>query len=930
MADVPKHVYLIDGSGFIFRAYFGVKAQMNRSDGTPTNAVYVFTQMLFKLLDDTDADHIAVIFDRARKTFRSDIYPDYKAHRPPPPDDLIPQFDLVRQATEAMNVPAVDMDGFEADDLIATYARQAADMGSEVTIVSTDKDLMQMVGGKIKMFDAMKNIMIGPDQVKEKFGVGPDRVIDVQALAGDSSDNVPGVPGIGIKTAALLVEEYGDLDSILARAEEIKQPKRRQALIEQADLARVSRELVTFRQDVPVEVPLADFAVRDPDPERLLKFLQEQEFKSLVTRLESRFGVEAPVVDAVETETSPAGPEMPNQLDYELVQTEDRLQAWIDNAIAAGEVAVDTETTSLDSMAAELVGISLSIKAGSACYIPVAHVAPDEQSNLDLDFESEASEAAAIKQISRQRAVAMIKPLLEHPSVLKIGQNIKYDAEIFARYDINVAPVDDTMIISYVLEGGLHGHGMDELAELHLGHQTIKFKDVAGSGKSQVTFDKVPLDKALDYAAEDAEITGRLYRLLKPLLVDNHMVTVYETLERPLIPVLTEMEKSGIKVDAKFLKNLSDDFARRLGDLEVEIHQLVGRDFNIASPKQLGEILFDEMGLPGGRKGKTGAYGTGADILEGLAAEGHELPVKVLDWRQLAKLKSTYTDALIGQINPETGRVHTNYRQAIASTGRLSSNDPNLQNIPVRTEEGRKIRQAFVPDKGNVFLSADCSQIELRLLAHVASIDVLKQAFHDGEDIHALTASQVFGVPIEGMDPMVRRQAKAINFGIIYGISAFGLARQLDISRTEAADYIKAYFERYPGIRDYMETTKESARKLGYVSTLFGRKCYVPGIDDKNGARRSFAERAAINAPIQGGAADIIKLAMIRIPGAFEAAGLRGQMLLQVHDELIFEVPEKELDETAEIAKKIMESVAQLDVPLVVDTGHGINWDEAH
>ena len=560
----------------------------------------------------------------------------------------------------------------------------------------------------------------------------------------------------------------------------------------------------------------------------------------------------------------------------------------------------------------------------------VAHVAPDEQSSLDLDFESEATEAVAIKQISRQRAVAMIKPLLENPSVLKIGQNIKYDAEIFARYDINVAPVDDTMIISYVLEGGLHGHGMDELAELHLGHQTIKFKDVAGSGKSQVTFDKVPLDKALDYAAEDAEITGRLYRLLKPLLVDNHMVTVYETLERPLIPVLTEMEKSGIKVDANFLKNLSDDFARRLGDLEVEIHRLVGRDFNIASPKQLGEILFDEMGLPGGRKGKTGAYGTGADILEGLAAEGHELPVKVLDWRQLAKLKSTYTDALIGQINPETGRVHTNYRQAIASTGRLSSNDPNLQNIPVRTEEGRKIRQAFVPDKGNVFLSADYSQIELRLLAHVAGIDVLKQAFHDGEDIHALTASQVFGVPIEGMDPMVRRQAKAINFGIIYGISAFGLARQLDISRTEAADYIKAYFERYPGIRDYMETTKESARKLGYVSTLFGRKCYVPGIDDKNGARRSFAERAAINAPIQGGAADIIKLDMIRIPGAFEAAGLRGQMLLQVHDELIFEVPEKELDETAEIAKKIMESVAQLDVPLVVDTGHGINWDEAH
>ncbi len=941
VAASVRHLFLVDGSGFIFRAFFarGVSSSaMTRSDGTPTNAVYIYTRMLRKLIDDTEADHIAVIFDTSRKSFRNEIYADYKAHRPPPPDDLIPQFALVREATEALNVPAVELPGYEADDLIATYARQAADAGAEVTIVSSDKDLMQLVDDRITMFDAMKNVRIGREQVIEKFGVGPERVIDVQELAGDSTDNVPGVPGIGVKTAAQLVGEYGGLDDILSRAGEIKQPKRRQSLIDGADDARMSRDLVTLKTDVPVEVPLSDLALREPDPGKFLDFLAAQEFKSLVKQyggdpdaIPDKKPQEKPEAPAEQTPTSRKKPSRPSEIadGYELVQTEDRLRVWIGEAARQGSIAVDTETTSLNSMQADLVGISLSLGPNKACYIPVAHVAGEEQAALDLDGgESQSTEN--VPQISRDRAVELLKPLLEDPAVLKVGHNIKYDNEVFARYGVHVGPFDDTMILSYVLEGGLHGHGMDELAELHFSHQTIKFKDVAGSGKSQVTFDKVPLDKALDYAAEDADITGRLHDLLRPRLVSDRMVSVYETLERPLIGVLTDMERAGIRADAGVLKRLSGDFEKRLGDLETGIHKLAGHEFNIGSPKQLGEILFDEMGLEGGRKTKTGAYGTGADVLEGLAAEGHELPARVLDWRQLAKLKSTYTDTLIGQINPETGRVHTTYGQAVASTGRLSSNDPNLQNIPVRTEEGRKIRRAFVPSDGCVLLSADYSQIELRLLAHVAGIDVLKDAFRDGMDIHALTASQVFGVPVEGMDPMIRRQAKAINFGIIYGISAFGLARQLAIPRGDARAYIDAYFERYPGIRDYMDRTKEMARELGYVTTLFGRKCYTPGIKDGNPSHRSFAERAAINAPLQGGAADIIKRAMIRMPAALEKAGLGARMLLQVHDELIFDVPENELGATADLAKSVMEGVAALDVPLTVDTGSGGNWDEAH
>ena len=903
---------------------------MTRPDGTPVNAVFGFIKMLMKVIEDMDAEYVAVILDKGRLTFRNEIYADYKANRPPPPDELIPQFALVREATQALNVACVEMEGFEADDLIATYARRAREAGKEVTIVSSDKDLMQLVGPGVVMWDAMKNRTIGPDQVVEKFGVGPDRVVDVQALAGDSSDNVPGVAGIGVKTAALLINEYGDLDTVLARAGEIKQPKRRQALLDEAEMARVSRRLVTLDDDVPIDGTIDAFAVKEPEAADLLAFLDEQGFKSLSAKVRSHAQA-APGAAATSTAPEARDPASPETA-YELVQSAEALERWIADAMGDGIVAVDTETTSLNAMRAELVGVSLALAGAGACYIPLGHAAPAAQGALDLGDGGTGDKGGGkkLKQIALKTALKALKRLLESPSVLKVGHNIKYDMKVLARHGIAVAPIDDTMVLSYVLEGGLHGHSLDELAELHLAHDTIKFKDVAGSGKAQVTFDQVPLEAALDYAAEDADVTGRLYRLLKPRLATEHMVTVYETLERPLIPVLEAMEHTGIRVDAGALEALSADFTTRLAGLEGEIHGLVGRQFNVGSPKQLGEVLFDEMGLEGGKKGKTGAYVTDADVLDDLAAQGHDLPARVLEWRQLAKLKSTYTDALVQEINPDTGRVHTSYAQAVAATGRLSSSDPNLQNIPVRTEEGRKIRRAFVPDKGWRLLSADYSQIELRLLAHVAGIEVLEDAFRDGLDIHAMTASQVFGVPVEGMDPMVRRQAKAINFGIIYGISAFGLARQLGISRSEAGKYIEAYFERYPGIRDYMERTKTEARAQGFVTTPFGRKCHVRGINEKNPARRNFAERAAINAPLQGGAADIIKRAMVRLPGALQAAGLEARMLLQVHDELIFEVPKAETEDTRALVKGVMEAAAHLRVPLVVDTGLGDNWDEAH
>ena len=926
MTTAPyKHLYLVDGSGYIFRAYFAIPPR-NTSTGIPTNATFGFTNMLVKLLRDSDADAIAVIFDASAKTFRNQIYPEYKAHRPEPPEDLIPQFAAIREATRAFNLPCIEMEGYEADDLIATYARLAKEAGIAVTVVSSDKDLMQLVDGGITMLDPIKDRKIGREEVVEKFGVQPEKVVDVQALAGDSTDNVPGVPGIGIKTAAQLIEEYGDLETLLARAGEIKQPKRREKLQENAELARISKQLVTLAQDVPVTVDLKGFGLKLPEPEKLRGFLEQYEFRSLLRRLSDQLGGDGEAAAAA----GAAPPESPKEAAYELVQDLAALERWAAEAGKRGIVAVDTETTSLDALTANLVGVSLATAAGKACYIPLGHTGSGPaDGSLDLEGSSDAP-----KQIPMDRALAVLKPMLEDPGILKVGQNIKYDMLVLARHGISVAPIDDTMLLSYVVEGGLHGHGMDELAQLHLDYQTIKFKDVAGSGRNQVTFDKVPLDKALDYAAEDADITLRLFDVLKPRLVTDRLATVYETIERPLVPVLAEMELTGIKVDRDTLRRMSNDFATRIGELEKQIYKLAGREFTIGSPKQLGEILFDEMSLDGGRKGKSGAYATGADILEALAAQGHDLPARVLDWRQVSKLKSTYTDALQTQINPNTGRVHTSYSQAVASTGRLSSNDPNLQNIPVRTEEGRKIRTAFVAEKGHVLLSVDYSQIELRLTAHIAEVDSLKQAFHEGQDIHAITASQVFGIPVEGMDPMVRRKAKAINFGIIYGISAFGLAQNLGIPQGEAKAYIDAYFERYPGIRAYMDKMKQAAREQGFVTTLFGRKVHVPGIKDKNPAMRSFSERAAINAPIQGTAADIIKRAMIRVPPALENARLGARMLLQVHDELLFEVPKDEVEETSALVREVMENAClpavELSVPLTADAGTGANWAEAH
>jgi len=914
MAETQKHVYLIDGSGFIFRAFHALPP-MTRSDGTPTNAVMGFCNMIIKLIDSTDADHIACIFDYSAKSFRNAIYDQYKAQRPEPPEDLVPQFPLIREAARAFNLPVIEMEGYEADDIIATYTRIATEAGFRVTIVSSDKDLMQLVGKDVVMLDGLKNREIGIAEVKEKFGVAPDRVIDVQALAGDSVDNVPGVPGIGVKTAAQLIEDYGDLENLLAHAEEIKQPKRRENLIEHADLARISKRLVTLDRDAPVPDGLDTLKRRDPEPDSLLGFLRSQEFRTLTARVETWLGGKS----APPADPSPATQAVAAAAaGYELVQSIEALRRWIADARATGVVAVDTETTSLDPMLAELCGISLSTRPNNGCYIPVGHRQRDA-----LEAKPE--------QMALAEVVAELKPLLADPAVLKVGHNIKYDTVVLERHGLALHPVDDTMLLSYVLEGGRHEHKMDTVAQLYLGRTTIPFKDVCGTGKAQITFDLVALERARDYAAEDADITLSLWQELKPRLALEKVTTIYETVERPLIPVIAAMEMEGIKVDRVELERLSGDFARRIAALEKEIHGLAGHPFTIGSPKQLGEVLFDEMGLDGGgKKGKSGAYTTSADVLDILAAQGHALPEKVLEWRQLSKLKSTYTDTLVTQINPQTGRVHTSFSMAAASTGRLASSDPNLQNIPVRTEEGRRIRTAFIADKGHLLLSADYSQIELRLLAHIADIATLKQAFRDGQDIHAMTASQVFGVPVEGMDPIVRRNAKAINFGIIYGISAFGLARQLGIGRDEAKAYIEAYFVRYPGIRDYMERTREQARKAGFVTTIYGRKCHVPGIQDKNPSTRAFYERAAINAPLQGSAADIIKRAMIKVPGALKDAGLKARMLLQVHDELLFEVPEAEVAQTAAIAKAVMEDAAHLSVPLTVETGSGHNWTEAH
>jgi DNA polymerase-1 len=956
MAGSKHRLYLVDGSGYIFRAYHALPPLTRKSDGMPIGAVSGFCNMLSSLRDKAEHDqavsHMAVIFDAGRETFRSEIYPAYKANRSETPEDLIPQFAPIREATRAFGLPSIEKDGFEADDIIATYARIANEAGMEVCVVSSDKDLMQLVRDGVGMMDPMKDRSIGPAEVMEKFGVTPDKVIDVQALAGDSTDNVPGVPGIGIKTAAELINTYGDLESLLARAGEIKQPKRRETLLTNADKARISYQLVKLKDDVPLELGLDDLKLGPVEWPKLSAFLNEMEFRTLTARIENRLKLRgtdmsggapgvtarpetmysAPVASAHKATTPIAfpgegGAETPpvSRDHYALVQDLAVLQTWIDRAAQAGIVAFDTETTNLSPTMAEIVGFSLAVAPGEACYVPLGHVPKGGGGGLDFG-----NEKAAIKQIPLKDALGVLKPLLADPGVLKVGQNIKYDMAVLKAYGLEVVSYDDTMLLSYTLDAGKHGHGMDELSERHLGHTPISYDEVTGTGKARLPFAEVALDRARDYAAEDADVTLRLWHVLKPRLLAEKQVTLYETIERPLPAVVSEMECAGIKVDPAELNRLSADFAQRMETFEKKAHDLAGDSFNIGSPKQLGEILFDRMSLPGGKKGKTGAYSTGAEVLEELAAEGHELPRVVLDWRQLQKLKSTYADALVASINPKTGRVHTSFALSATNTGRFASSDPNLQNIPVRTEEGRKIRKAFVAEAGCRIISADYSQIELRILAHIADIGALKDAFRDGIDIHALTASQVFNTPVEGMDPMVRRAAKAINFGIIYGMSAFGLAAQLGIPQREAQNYITAYFERYPGIRAYMDNTRKQVKEQGFVTTLYGRRVHFPNINSKNPAERAFLERAAINAPIQGSAADIIKRAMARLPAAIAAKNLTARMLLQVHDELVFEAKEAEVDALIAVAKDVMQSAAVLDVPLVVEAGVGLNWEAAH
>ena len=949
LTDIPRdhtqdgpaiRLFLVDGSGFIFRAFHALPPLTRKSDGLPIGAVSGFCNMIWKLLVDMRAQvdaptHLAVIFDHSEQTFRNKLYDKYKAHRPPPPEDLVPQFPLVRDATRAFGLPCLELPGYEADDLIAAYACKVRDAGGEVVIVSSDKDLMQLVGPRVSMLDTMKNLRIGIEQVAEKFGVTPDKVVDVQALCGDSVDNVPGAPGIGIKTASALINEYGDLDTLLSRAHEIKQDKRRQTLIDFADQIRLSRQLVQLDCDTPLPEPVASLAVRDPEPAVLAAFLELMELRTLARRVgdgnagAAGRGITVPATPAPEARARAAPVHGPIDVQaYQCVRDLADLDAWIARANAAGVVAFDTETDALGATSANLCGVSLATAPGEACYIPLGH-AHEGEGGLQLDAPAD------LTQIPLEAAMARLKPLLEDPAVLKVAQNAKYDMAVLARYGVDVGPIEDTMLISFTLEGGLHkSHGMDELSRRLLGHEPISFKTVAGIGKAQRSFKHVELAPATCYAAEDADVTLRIYQHLRPRLAHEGLLTVYETVERPMPNVLVEMELAGVKVDPERLRMLSNDFAVRMGELEIEAHRVAGRPFNLGSPKQIGDILFQEMGLASGRTTATGAQSTDASMLEDLAAQGHELPRILLDWRQLSKLKGTYTDNLVAAINPKTNRVHTSYSLAAATTGRLASSDPNLQNIPIRTEEGRKIRKAFIAEPGHVLISADYSQIELRLLAHIGDIPQLKKAFADVLDIHAMTASEMFGVPVEGMPAETRRRAKAINFGIVYGISAFGLANQLSIPRDEAGAYIKTYFERFPGIRSYMDRMTREVRSQAFVTTIFGRKVHIPAALGRSQAERGFADRAAINAPIQGAAADIMRRAMIRMPAALKAEGLAARMLLQVHDELVFEAPGAEANAVIAVAKRIMERAAEpalsISVPLVVEARAAANWDDAH
>src|SRR4051794_27916747 len=1000
------HVFLVDGSSYIFRAYHALPPLNRKSDGLQVNAVLGFCNMLWKLLREMPPDnrptHLAIVFDKSEVTFRNKLYPDYKAHRPPAPDDLIPQFAFIREAVRAFDLPCLEQAGYEADDLIATYVAEACERGATATIVSSDKDLMQLVTDCVTMYDPMKDRRIGIAEVIEKFGVPPEKVVDVQALAGDSTDNVPGVPGIGVKTAAQLIVEYGDLEALLRRAGEIKQPKRREALLENAEKARISRQLVLLDDKVELNVPVDELAVHEPDARKLIAFLKAMEFSTLTRRvadysqidpsdIEPDVGVKSaasvfgslPLAEKVDESgnvfrddgasgdlfAAAGGPRRPpppppagsvsgqahgkaersnvvltpqalaaaraeaarktkiDRSKYQTIRNLDELRAWISRAHDVGHFALEAKANSIDPMQAEMCGIALALAPNDACYVPLSHKQTGDGAGL---FAA----GIAPDQIETGDAIEMLRPLLESPGILKIGFNIKFNAVIFAQHGVTLRNHDDAQLMSYALDAGRNAHGLDGLAERWLGHANMTHSELTGSGKGKLSFDQVTIEKATAYSAEDADVILRLWRVLKPRLVAERMSSVYETLERPLISVLARMERRGISIDRQVLSRLSGEFAQTAARVEAEIQEIAGEPVNVGSPKQIGDIIFGKMAISGGSKTKTGAWSTSAQVLEELAEQGHEFPRKILDWRQVSKLKSTYTDALPTYVHPQTNRVHTTYALAATTTGRLSSNEPNLQNIPVRTEDGRKIRRAFIASPGHKLVSADYSQIELRLLAEIADVPVLRQAFRDGLDIHAMTASEMFGVPIQGMPGEVRRRAKAINFGIIYGISAFGLANQLGIAREEAGAYIRKYFERFPGIRDYMEATKAFCKQHGYVTTLFGRKCHYPDIKASNASVRSFNERAAINARLQGTAADIIRRAMTRMDAALAKQKLNAQMLLQVHDELVFEVPEDEVEKTLTVIKKVMEDAPHpaisLHVPLAVDAHAAGNWDEAH
>ena len=916
------HFYLIDGSGYIFRAYYALPPLTRKSDGLPTGAVNGFCNMLFKLLEDSKSEnnlqkptHFAVIFDAARKTFRNEIYSDYKANRSDPPEDLAPQFEYIRKSVVAFNLPSIDLVNYEADDLIATYTQQILEKGAKVTIVSSDKDLMQLYKKDVRIFDPMKNKFITPEDINNKFGVDPKKVIDVQALAGDSSDNVPGVPGIGVKTAAELINKYGTLEKLLDKANEIKQNKRRETLIENKDKAIISKKLVTLKKDAPIKKNIEEFKLQEIDKDKLYKFLREMEFNRLLSSVISTYG--EPKLSSQNIDSNAKEKQQTiSKKNYYLIKDINEIDKWLQEAEEAGELAIDTETSSLDAHQADLVGISLSTKIGKACYIPIGHKSKGCLKN--------------------ELVIKKLKPLLEDKSVKKIGQNIKFDFIVLYKQGIKMSSMEDTMLMSYVLDAGKNRHNMDTLSEIHLSHKTISFKDLVGTGKKEINFSDVELDRAMEYAAEDADITYRLYKIFNKNLKLEKLTNIYEIFEKPLIEILAFMEINGIKIDSKFLKDLSLKFEKKIKNLEKEIFKLSKKEFNIGSPKQLGEIIYNELKIAVLKKTRKGSFATSASVLEDLAFKGHEFPKLILDWRQVSKLKNTYSDALTEHININTNRVHTSFLLAATTTGRLASSNPNLQNIPIKSEEGKEIRKAFIAEKGFTLISADYNQIEMRILADLADVKELKKAFKNNEDIHSLTASQVFNLDIKKVDQDTRRKAKAINFGIIYGISQYGLAKQIMVSNNEAADFLNSYFLKFPEIKDYMNSTINFCRKSGYVNNIFGRRSHMNGINDKNYNVRNFQERAAINAPIQGSASEIMRLAMIRLAKKFkDLTNIQSKILLQIHDELIFEVPNTELKKISSIIKEEMTSVVSSDlhsfsIPLTVDINSGDNWGILH